>query len=231
MPTDTTDQQITLPVGADAANNPTAFTNFVADVEQRLVRLYTSEADRTARRATVAENEVSALADVDRIEVYTGTTDISLYNRSLYAQPRVTANQTLTQNSTALQNVTELVAAVPTAGTFGIRGIIFYSSTTVADIKFAFLLPAGGAIQWNGLGVVIGGTGTGDGTFSVSTASDSSISYGGNGAGTQQACYIVGTYVAGGTAGNLQFRAAQNTGELTNTVIHAQSRLEIWRIV
>lgn len=230
MPSDTSDQQITLPIGADVADNPVAFTNFVADVEQRLVRQYASEADRTARRASVAENQVSALADTDRVEVYTGTLDVSLHTRALYAQPRVTANQTLTQNSTALQNVTALVAAVPTAGTFGIRGIIYYSSSTVADIKFAFLLPAGGTIQWNGLGVVTGGTNTGDASFGVATASDSSISYGGNGVGTQQAIQIEGTYVAGGTAGNLQFRAAQNTAELTNTVIHAQSRLEIWRI-
>jgi len=229
MPTDTTDQQITIPIGADAADNPVAFTNNVADVEQRLVRRYTDLADRTARMAVLTENDLSTLATEDRVEVYNGTNHISLYRRALFAAPRVTVNQTLTASSTALQNVTALVAAMPTAGTFDIRGVIYYSATTVADIKFAFLLPAAATIVWNGPGIIPGAGGTGDFTATASVASDSAIGFGGNGAGTIQAVQIEGTYVAGGTAGNLQFRAAQNTSEASATVVHVNSRIEIWR--
>lgn len=230
MPTDTSDQQITMPVDADSADNPVSFVNMVADVEQRLVRRYTNEADRTARMLTLSENAISTLATEDRVEVYTGTTQISLYNRALFAQPRMTAIQNLTMSSTALQSITELVAAVPAAGTFNFRGVIYYSSSTTADMKFAFLLPAGGTILWNGSGVVTGGTGTGDFTATTAAASDATISFGGNGVGTVLACQIEGTYVAGGTAGNLQFRAAQNTVDATQSVIHIHSRLEVWRI-
>lgn len=229
MPTDTPDQQITLPVGADAANNPTAFTNFVGDVEQRLVRLYANEADRTARRATVAENELSGLAAEDRVEVYNGSLDVSLYRRSLYAFLYKTASQTLTPSSTALQNVTELVVAMPTAGTFSFRGVIYYDATAAADIKFAFTIPAGVIFRWSGLGLVPGSTTTGDATFNTVTGSDTSISYGAAGAGNVNMCQIEGEYVAGGTAGNLQFRAAQNAAEASNTIVVARSRLEIWR--
>lgn len=230
MPTDTTDQQITTPTGTDAADNPVAFVNNVADIEPRLVRRYTNEADRTARMLSLTENAISSLAAEDRVDIYDGTTHISLYNRALFAQPRVTTLQNLTLSSTALQSVTALVAPVPAAGTFAFRGIIYYSSSSTADIKFAFLLPAAGTIVWNGPGVVPGGTGTGDTTGSTAVASDASLSYAGNGLGVIMACQIEGTYVAGGTAGNLQFRAAQNTSEATQSIIHAQSRLEVWRL-
>lgn len=229
MPSDTPDQQITLPVGADVADNPVAFTNFVADVEQRLVRLYASEADRAARRASVAENQLSGLADVDRIEVTTGTADISLYRRSLYAFMYKTANQTLTPSSTGHQNVTELVAAVPAAGTFSFRGVLYYDTSAVADIKFAFLTPAGATLRWNGNGVVTGSGSTGDSTFVTVTVSDTSLAFGGGGAGVVLACQIEGEYVAGGTAGSLQLRAAQNTSEASSTIVIARSRLELWR--
>jgi hypothetical protein len=229
MPTDTSDQQITMPVDADSADNPVAFVNSVADIETRLVRRYTSEADRTARMLSLSENDISTLATEDRAEIYNGSAHVSLYRRSLFALARKTANLTLTQNSTALQNVTELLAAVPTAGTFGFRAVIYYSSATVADIKFAFLLPAGGTVLWGGIGVVTGGGASGDANFATAAASDATVPYGGNAVGVVLNLQIEGEYTAGGTAGNLQLRAAQNTADLSNTVIHAGSRLEVWR--
>jgi len=229
MPTDTSDQQITEPIGADSADNPVAFANAFSDVEPRLVRLYTNEADRTARMLTLLENNISGLAAEDRLDAWNGSAHVSLHRRSLFASPRMTAIQNLTLSSTALQSITSLVAAMPTAGTFDFRGVIYYSSSTTADIKFAFLLPAGATILWNGPGVVTGGTGTGDTTATTAAASDATISYAGNGVGTVLACQIEGTYVAGGTAGNLQFRAAQNTSDATQSVIHIHSHLDIWR--
>lgn len=229
MPTDTSDQQITMPVDADAADNPVAFVNMVADVEPRLVRLYTNEADRTARMLSLAENELSGLAAENRLDVYNGTNHVSLYTRSLFAMAYKTANQTMTPSSTALQNVTDLVAAMPTAGTFSFRGIIYYDTSTGADVKIAFTTPAGVTFRWGGIGVATTGTTTGDGNFATVTGSDTPLSYGGAGAGTVMLCQVEGEYVAGGTAGNLQFRAAQNAAEASNTIIIARSRLEVWR--
>lgn len=231
MPNNTTDQQITLPIGTDAADNPVAFIDAVADIEPLLVRNYVNLADRTARMLALSENDISTLDSEDRVEIYTGTTHISLYSRSLFAQVRQTAVHNLALSSTALQSVTGFAIPVPTTGTFAFRGIIYYTSSTVADIKFAFLLPAGGTIIWNGPGVVPGGAGTGDTTASTAVASDAALSYAGNGIATILACQIEGTYVAGGTAGNVQFRAAQNTVEATQSTIQPQSRLECWRIV
>ena len=229
MPTDTPDQQITLPTDPDSADNPQAFLNFVADVEQRLVRLYTNEADRTARRASVAENELSALADVDRVEVWNGSTDISLYRRSLYAYLVKASNQLLTSNSTVLQDVTNLVVALPATGVFSFRGIIYYEATAVADIKFAFTIPAAATMRWSGFGVTTSGTTFGDCVFNTVTVSDAALAFGGAGVGTVMACQIEGEVTTTGTAGNLQFRSAQNTAEVSTINIIARSRLEVWR--
>lgn len=231
MPSDTADQQITLPIGADVADNPVAFTNFVADVEQRLVRLYTNEADRTARMLTVSENELSGLTAEDRIDAYDGTNHVSLYHRGLFAKPRLAADFPLTLSSTSLQNVTGMLAAMPAAGTFGFRGVMFYDSSTAADIKFAFTIPAGATILWSLLGVVTGGGTTGDGTFSTAAASDASLSVGASGVGAANilCARIDGAYVGGGTTGNLQLRAAQNASDATQTTLRTHSRLEVWR--
>lgn len=229
MPTDTSDQQITMPVDADAADNPVAFVNMVADVELRLVRLYTNEADRTARMASLVENNISGLAAENRLDVYSGTNHVSLYARSLFAMAYKSANQTMTPSSTALQNVTDLVVAMPTAGTFSFRGVIYYDSSTVADLKIAFTTPAAVTFRWGGIGVATSGGATGDGNFATVTGSDTPLSYGGAGAGNVMLCQVEGEYVAGGTAGNLQFRAAQNSVEASNTIIVARSRIEVWR--
>ena len=231
MPTDTSDQQITMPVDGDSADNPVAFVNGVADIEPRLVRRYASIADRTARMLSLTENAISTLADVDRVEVYDGANHVSLYTRSLFALARSSADQNLTLSSTTLQNVTSLVAAMPTAGTFGFRCFVWYSSSTTADVKLAFSVPAGATVRWTGVGMVSGSSTSGDVNFTTPAASDATAAYGANGVGSVIGIQLEGTYVAGGTAGNLQMRAAQNAVDATQTVIHANTRMEVWRSV
>jgi len=229
MPTDTSDQQITMPVGADSADNPVAFVNCVGDIESRLVRQYTDVADRTARMLVLAENAISGLATENRLDAYDGANHISLYSRSLFALARSTADQNLTLSSTTLQNVTSLVAAMPTAGTFGFRCMVWYSSSTTADIKLAFAVPAGATIRWTGVGMVSGASTSGDVNFTTPVASDATAAYGANGVGSIIGIQLEGIYVAGGTAGNLQMRAAQNAVDATQSVIHAHTRMEVWR--
>ena len=232
MPSATTDQGLSLPIGADAANNPTAFGNFVAGVEVRLVRIYTNEADRTARMLVVAENELSGLGAEDRVEVYNGAAHVSLYTRSLYAMLRKTADQNVGPSNTTLQNITGLVAAVPgTAGAvFPFRATIFYDASTAADIKFAFTIPAGATIKWGTIGIATGAaTSSFDGTFGVTTGGGSSIALGGIGVGSPLNAVLHGEVVMGATAGNLQLQAAQQASDATATTVQTGSRLEVWR--
>lgn len=232
MPGATTDQALSLPIGADAANNPTAFGNFVAGVEPRLVRLYTNEADRTAKMLVLAENELSGLASENRVEVYNGAAHISLYTRALYASVRKTANQNVGPSNTTLQNVTDLVVALPgiTGAIFSFRGVVFYDSATAADIKLAFTIPAGASMRWAPMGIATGATTQSfDGAFGATTGSGTGLQLGGAGVGTDLHCLIHGEVTMGVTAGNLQLQAAQGTSDATATTVQSRSRLEVWR--
>lgn len=234
MPTDTPDQQITLPTDPDFADNPVAFNQFVGDVENRLNRRYTTEADRTARMLTLSSGDESALTAPavgnPRSEVYDGSNHISLYTRSVFTYVRKTADETV-NNSTALQNDNELLAALPTAGTYQFEMNMLYSATTVADIKFAFTWPAGATAFWSAIGLATGAaTLTGDATFSFTNGSGTSVAFGGIGAGAPVPIRLFGNIVMGGTAGNLQLQWAQQNLEATNTIVHSNSNLQLWRV-
>jgi len=233
MPTVTPDQGLSLPLGPDVADNPVAFTNFVAGVEPRLARLYTDEADRTTRQLVVAENEISGLATENRVEVYNGAANISLYERALYAHVRTTATQNLTMSSTVLQNVTNMVVALP--GTVGAvftwRAKIFYASSTAADIKFAFTLPAGTTLRWGVMGLATTtAAGSGDVNCDSTAASGTSLPIGGAGVGTVLWGRMEGSVIMGATAGNLQMQSAQQNADATQSTIVAFSNMEVWRV-
>lgn len=228
MPTVTPDQGLSLPIDADVADNPVAFSNFVAGVEPRLVRLYANEADRTARQLVVAENELSGLATENRVEVYNGTTNVSLHTRSVSTSTRVAVDQTLTASSTVLQNVTNMVAPVPgTAGAiFSWRGWVFYDASATADIKFAFTIPAGATMRWGIQALGPGGTNP---IYTSISGSGTAISCGALGVGTVLFAYFAGEVTMGATAGNLQLQAAQNTSDASVTLVVARSFMEVWR--
>lgn len=232
MSTNTPDQQITIPVGGDAANNPLAFTDMIADVETRLVSRYTSEADRTARRPVPVEGELSYLADVNRNEVFNGSVYVSQYTPSLFTAVNRSADAAAIVSSTVLVNDTTLVSALPTAGTFHWESIIFYDSSIVADFKVAYTVPAGALMRWAGQGpsTAIAAGSVGDGQFGSANASGSALAYGGGGVGTVLMLILKGSVTMGGTAGNLQTQYAQNTSDATSTTVRARSRLEVWRV-
>lgn len=234
MPTDTSDQQITLPVGADSADNPVAFVNTTADVEPRLVRTYVNEADRTARMTSLAENNLSGLAAENRVEVWSGTTQLSLHTRSLWADLFRTADAAAINNSAVLVSDAVLVTALPVAGRFHWILTLFYDGSAAGDFKVAHTIPAGATMRWGGIGpaTTISG-GVGSGQFSTATASGTSIAYGASGVGTANTMMLTihGTVVMGGTAGNLQVQYAQQAADPTNLIVREHSRMQVWRVV
>lgn len=233
MPVNTTDQQIPMPIDADSADNPVAFVNYTGSVEQRLVRLYTNEADRTARMLVLQEGDISHLAADDRSEVYSGTTHLSLFTRSLWADKFRITDAAAINNSTALVSDSVLVTALPATGRFHFDLTIFYDSSVTADFKVAFTIPAGATIRWGANGPSTAITaGVGSGQYSVAVASAASIAFGGSGVGTANTVMAIarGTVVMGGTAGNLQTQYAQQALDPTNTVVREHSRLQVWRV-
>lgn len=229
MPTDTPDQQITMPVDADTADNPVAFASAVGDFEHLLVRHYTDEADRTTRMLTLVENDISTLGTENRAEIYNGSAHISLYTRSLFLFTRKTAVQNVGPSNTTLQNVTDMVATLPgiTGAIFGWRSTVFYDGDGTADIKFAHTIPAGATMTWAVAGFA---TNSIDPVFSGTTVSGTAIALGAIGVGSTNVALIEGEITMGATAGNLQLQAAQNTSTAAATNVQARSRMEVWRI-
>lgn len=229
MPTTTADQGIALPIDPDAADNPVAFANFVADVETRLVRRYTTEANRTALMAVLVENALSTLSTEDRIEIYNGAAHVSLYTRSVYARTRTTVAQALTPSSAVLQNVTNMVAALPgiAGAIFQWRSMVFYDASSTADIKFAHTIPAGATQRWGLNALSTSGT---QPLNATAATSGTAIAAGATGVGTILVAWIEGEITMGATAGNLQLQAAQNSAEATNINIQDRSRMEVWRV-
>lgn len=230
MPAVTPDQGLSLPIDADAADNPVAFNNFVAAVEPRLMRLYTDEADRTARQLVVAENELSGLATENRVEVYNGAANISLHTRSVYTTTRTTVAQVLTASSTVLQNVTNMVSPLPgtTGAIFEFRGWVYYDASTAADIKFAFTIPAGTSMRWGIMGLGTGGTNPSP--YQTTNVSGTALALGALGIGTVHFATFVGEVTMGATLGNLQMQAAQNTSDPSVTQVIERSFMEVWRV-
>lgn len=228
MPAVTPDQGLSLPIDADAADNPVAFTNFVAAVEPRLVRLYTDTADRAARQLVVAENELSGLATENRVEVYNGAANVSLYTRAVHTVTRVAVAQVLTASSTVLQNVTSMVSALPgTAGAlFTFRGWVYYDASTAADIKFAFTIPAGASMRWGIMGLGTGGTNPS--AYQTTNVSGTALALGALGIGTVHWAHFAGEVTMGATLGNLQMQSAQNTSDASVTQVIERSYMEVW---
>lgn len=232
MPTNTPDQQITLPIGVDSADNPVVFTNFVTDVEPKLVRTYADVADRALRQLVVAENEISGLAAEDRFDVYTGAIQVSLYTRALHARTRLAADHLLTMSNTVFQDVTGMALALATSSTFHVRGHFFYDSSTTADIKFAVTIPAGTSFRVGMQGLATTATTTtGDLTLATQSVSATSIAaFSGIGVGAIVYATLEGDVTTAGTAGNLQLQAAQNTSDATQSTVRARSYWECWRL-
>lgn len=235
MPANTPDQQITYPIGTDLANAELAFVDQLTDIETRLVLKYANVADRTARHVSPQEGDLTGLAAENRYDVYDGTGYVSLAARSDHFLARritdgVVGNGAV-NNSTALVSDPSLVGSLDTGATYMWRSVIFYDSSTTADIKFTFTTPTFSSMRWSGVALATTVTTfEGDVKMATQSVSGSATSYGGVGVGTVVACTIEG-FIVTTAAGNLQFQFAQNTLDATQTTIRTGSYLRAWRIL
>lgn len=232
MPTNTTDQQITLPIGTDGANNPLAFLDQIADIETRLVLKYTDEADRTARHTAPVEGDLTGLATENRYDTYDGVNYVSTFTRSLFSiAERVTDAAAINASIVPVADAV-LVSTLPTAGRFNWDLALYYDSATAADLRLGMTWPAAVTLaRWGVQGLATGAAATtGDGQFATASASAAIIALGGAGVGTIVGCVASGTLTMGGTGGAFTVTYAQNTSDATNTTIRAGSRLRMWRV-
>lgn len=234
MPANTPDQQITEPVGTDTADNPLAFNQSVADIEPKLVREYTTEADRTTRMVSLAGNQISSLSapsvGTDRVEVYDGTNHVSLYSRAVYTIAYKGGSQNVGPSNIVLQDVTFLLVPLPgiTGAVFQWEAVVYYNSGTTADLKFAYTMPAGATMRWGMIALATGaGSVTGDVNMASTTASGTAVNIGG--AAADAMAVMHGEITMAATAGNLQLQAAQATSDASTSNILGRSRITAWR--
>lgn len=234
MSTNTPDQQITIPVGTDVADNPLAFTDMIGDVETRLVLKYTNTADRAARHTAPIENDLTGLATENRYDAFNGANYISLYSRSLHGFARRTTDGTpgtgQVNNSTALVNDPTLVVAVDSGGTYEWECTVFYDSSTTADIKFAWVTPTFSAMRWTGQALATtAAANEGDIKIATIVTSAASVSFGGIGVATVISIKFEG-FITTTAAGNIQLQFAQQNLDATNTTLRNGSNLKVWRV-
>lgn len=234
MSMNTPDQQITIPVGTDTADNPLAFIDMIADVEPRLVLKYTDPADRALRHTAPTEGDLTGLATQNRYDVYNGAAYVSLYTRAFHAFARRTVDGTagtgLVNNSVALVNDPLIVASLDTGATYEWEATVYYDSSTTADIKFAWTTPTFSSMRWTGTALATTAT-TNEGDVKIATqvVSGTSMSFGGIGVATVISIKMEG-FITTTAAGNLQLQFAQQNLDATNTTIRNGTNLKVWRV-
>lgn len=233
MTTADTDQGITLQVGGDPANLPSAQLAEFSGVLSRLNLRYLSVADRTARHPVSVKGEESYVLAEDRTDIFDGANWVSRFPRTNTVYARRTTDTAVISANTTLANDSVLLAAVPTTGTFDWETLVYYDSSQIADLKIAYTWPAGATAKWGfvaGLATGAAGT-TGDTQCAVTTVSGTSAAIGGAAVGTITTAMIRGTIVMGGTAGTLNHQAAQNSSDPTNTTVsRIGSSLRLWQV-
>lgn len=138
---------------------------------------------------------------------------------------RKDADQTFTQSSTTLQDVTKLLFAVGASETWIFELFISYISGTTPNIKFSLSSPSGATIRW-GITRLIAGVTASDPVYEILTSGEKGIL----GTGASQGIHIMGTIVNSTTAGDLQLRGAQNTSDASDTIVHVNSWLKAYQI-
>lgn len=223
MSANTTNQQITYPVGTDLADNPTAFLDMLADVEGRLVQRYTSNADRTARNPAPALGEMSIVTTNTWYDRWTGAKWLPC---TPIAKAK-TANQ-IVNNSTVFVNDAELFVPLPVANTwYEVSTLVRYTSAQAADIKFTYTAPAGATVTMAGPGMVTVAAGQSSDADWEGITAPVARPYGGAGGVTISAYKVHATVLTGANTGTLQFQWAQNTADPSNTTMFNFSTIKV----
>ncbi|MFF9394211.1 hypothetical protein [Streptomyces griseoluteus] len=143
-----------------------------------------------------------------------GNLNVTGVGRALFA--RKTSDQSIT-SSTTLTNDSQLVLPVGASATYTLFLMCIFSDGTTGDIKFDWTVPSGTVLRWS------------DQTGASGLHSDADT-YSAPGGTTQVAFQIWATVVTSSTAGNVQFRWAQNASDTTATIVRMNSYLQLTRV-
>ncbi|MGW3499371.1 hypothetical protein ACWDMY_01315 [Streptomyces globisporus] len=157
---------------------------------------------------------LNSTATVNGNAVINGSLTVSGVGQTQFV--RKTADESVT-SSTTLQNDNHLVLPVVANATYSLFLMCIFSGGTVGDIKFDWTVPTGTVLRWS------------DQTGTSGLHSNVDV-YSAPGGTTQVAFQVWATVVTSGTAGNIQFRWAQNASDATATIVRANSHLCLDRV-
>lgn len=156
----------------------------------------------------------------------------SEFNDSVDAAIRTryqTADQTRNNSSTFLASP-DLVMPVAANALYTFESCILYDSSTTADFKHEWQLPAGSGISIATWTSTTSGNAV-DSPIAHDVLSGFSFASGGAGIGTVMSCRPCGVIAIGATAGDLVIRFAQNTAAAVNTRLVLGSWIRLSRVV
>ena len=217
------------PVTADPSSPPDGAVWYRSDTDVLYARINGASVDIGGSAAHVADtadaHDASAISVLDTAGNFTGT-DVEAVLAELAAtgggmELIVKAADETVNNSTTLQDDDHLLFAVAANEKWQFEGHIFYSTSTVADLKATFSGPA------SAVGHITFETDVSEtATNFESTALGTGEAISGDGAGLIRGMRFWGAIANGANAGNLAFQWAQNTAEVSNTVVHAGSYIK-----
>lgn len=214
MPTNLPDQNWTVPIGTDLADNPLAFTDFATDVMGTVVLRYPNTATRDAFNGSRVAGDISFTTGRSWYDRWTGSKWLPCTAIKIFK----TANQTV-NNTTVQTNDSQLVFPLPTANShYGFFLNIRYNTNATADLAISFTVPAGATCTYGGAGPDT----TAANVFNAAsnytdTVAPANLNFGGG--ATQANILIQGVVGLAATTGNLQFRFAQAVANASNTTI------------
>ena len=178
----------------------------------------------SASPAQTADGRAVWDSDDDLLTIGDGSSRKTFYPGRTPVVVIKTADQTV-NNSTTLVNDSLLKSTLAVSTRYAFECFVVYDSSAVADIKVAFTVPAAATIHYS----TIARGATLAVAYAVSNASAGTIGIGADAAGTFASALIIGHVSMSTTAGDLQLQWAQNTAEVSDTIMKAGSWLRVER--
>jgi hypothetical protein len=229
---------LVLPIPSDGDNVPlhmglyNGTSGAGTGLESRLVKRYTSAADRTTRNTAPATGELSYRADISGYEYWTGSAWVPWPERYSAVKTATTA-RTSTVTRTADPHLTLAVRANVAYTLSGLL-IVQSAANSAGDLNIDFAFPANAVVHWGAIGpnnTITGGSFIGGEFQAQSNQTVSPTGATPYGATTVPNTILISGYVSiGATAGSFTLEWAQQTSNASSTSLLTGSWMRLDRI-
>lgn len=220
---------LSLPALTDTPNIFTAVATGLSALDSRVNPVFSSVAARTSAIPSPSEGMECYVTATKEKYIYNGANWVSLVPRKIV----LTTNQTVT-DSTTLTNATQFVVSVEANSFYLAEGVICWTNidaTETNDFKVDWTFPASASVDWSFHCHSSASTNAVDGIgtqrVSGSVAGVASAIH-----GVKQSTSFDLYCITAGTAGNLQFRFAENVAAagVTSTTLNTGTIMNIWKV-